>query len=407
MNLVSTKALTEAALRLHKYLLRTHWTGQAIRGPDQGVRWNARAGRFVKSYLRFLPWSDNYIYAQSQKYWIRANWLLSDLGLADTAQTHDLAIQCSEYLLCVQQPEGYWEYPNPEWKGRIATVEGNYAAMGLVETFSRTGREAFLEGAIRWYDYAMRHIGFQGRPGNLAINYFGNVGSGRVPNNSVSALAIFAMLAKATKDERFLESCRSMVNFLREFQVAETGELPYSVRGVTGKGRIHFLCYQYNAFELLNLAAYYRITLDQDIWPVLQRLAVFVSQAVTETGACRYNCHQKGPEVCYYTAAVGAALREATRMGLGDYGALADRAFRRVLSLQRPDGGMAFHSNGNYRFLADRRSYPRYLAMMLYHLVGETQAQLELRNVSQVAAASGRASTAVQPTALSGASRGW
>jgi hypothetical protein len=67
--------------------------------------------------------------------------------------------------------------------------------------------------------------------------------------------------------------------------------------------------------------------------------------------------------------AAGTALRRATELDIGDYSSLADRALKRVLSQQREDGGIAFYSQGNYGFLTDRRSYPRYLSMILYHML--------------------------------------
>ena len=370
--MTSTHTLTDAAVKLHAHLVDKHWNGAALQGPDYGIRFNARIGRFVKSYLSFLPWSDKYIYTQAQKYWILNNWLMSDLGLANKEANQEMAIACSEYVLSRQRPEGYWEYPNPEWKHRIATVEGNYAAMGLLETYLRTGRQPLLDGAKRWYRYVMEHIGFAEQDGKLAVYYFANKpGSSRVPNNSASALRTFALLAKAANDEGYLEPCAGMVAFLLDAQL-ETGELPYALQGPQEKGdRIHFLCYQYNAFQFLNLADYYRLTGDQNMLPLLVKLARFVSGGVLASGAARYDCDHEQPEVSYYAAALAAALSQATALELGDYRSLADRAYGRVLSQQRPDGGMAFFSRGNYGFLSDKRSYPRSQAMILYHLLLE------------------------------------
>lgn len=374
MTAITTNALLDAATRLYTHLLKEHWNGQALAGPDSGIRFNARAGRFIKSYLSFVPWRDTYTYAQTQKYWVLANWLLADLRLADERQCQDIAIATSEYLLSVQRPEGYWNYPNPEWSGRIATVEGNYASIAMLETYLRTKATPLLEGGKKWYHYAVNYIGFQEEDDTLAINYFGNVPGGRVPNNSASALRTFALLAKAAGDDQYLDECRGMVAFVKRYQTQE-GELPYSVRGVTNKGRVHFLCYQYNAFEFLNLVDYYHLTQDQEIWPVLEKLAPFVAVGVTDSGAARYNCYQDTPEVPYYTAAVGAALSQATDMGLGDYRSLADRAYERVLSQQRRDGSF-FFSRANYRFLSDKRSYPRNQAMLLVHLLLELKSHL-------------------------------
>ncbi len=370
--MVSSHKLDNAIKRLYQHILQTHWNGEAVAGPDPGIRFNARIGRFIKSYLSFIPWPDNLAYIQAQKYWILNNWLMVDLNLGDKNQSQDIATACTEYLLTVQQLEGYWEYPNPEWADRIATVEGSYGAMGLLETYRRTQHEPFLAGAIKWYRFVIDQIGFQNRNGFLAINYFKDRGSVMVPNVSASALRMFALLAKATDDDQYLEYAEQLVTWLNHVQ-QETGELPYGVNSLGGKNRIHFLCYQYNAFEFMNLADYHHLTQDEAIWPVLEKLADFVAKGVTESGACRYDCHHEKPDVSYYATAAGAALSQATTLGLGNYGELAEQAYQRILSLQKDDGRIAFHSQGNYGFLSDQRSYPRYLSMILYHLLLKSQ----------------------------------
>lgn len=373
---VSTSQLLDAASRLHEYLLRECWNGCAVAGPDCGVRFNARIGRFVKSYLGFIPWSDDYVYMQAQAYWILDNWLMVDL-VRD--ERHDeLALDCTRYVLSIQHPDGYWEYPNPEWKGRIATVEGCFAALGLLESYARVQHEPFLAGATQWYRYLVRDIGFQRCRGLLAVNYFSNVAGGMVPNNTTLVLLTLARLAEVTDDERFLAPCGSMVAWLEHVQL-ESGELPYAVEGSNGRERAHFLCYQYNAFEFLDLVAYYRITGDEAIRSVLERLAGYLCSGLTESGAARYDCSRATPEVPYYTAAVAQALSQATRLGIGDFRSLVERAYGRVLSQQRADGGFKFFSRANYGFLSDRRAYPRNLSMILHHLLMEVQTRASLR----------------------------
>ena len=372
---IPAAVLLDAATRLHSYLLKEHWNGQAIAGPDPGVRWNFKIGRFIKSYLGFLAWSDSYIYLQAQGYWILGNWLMVDL--LDGGQYKDIALACSEYVLAAQCPEGYWKYPNPEWKGRIATVEGDFAALGLLEGYCRTQQESLLAGAKEWHRFLVEEVGFQGDDGLLAINYFANVPGDMVPNNTTLTLLTLAKLADATNDDQYLTPCEGMVAWLSEVQL-ETGELPYSIVGSGEKGRYHFLCYQYNAFEFLDLVQYHRIAGDQAVWPILGRLAMFLSKGISESGAARCDCHRERPEVPYYTAAVAAALSQATVLGLGNFCPLADRAYRWVLSHQRTQGGFEFFSRGNYGLLADRRSYPRYLSMILYHLLLELQVHAHL-----------------------------
>jgi len=371
---ITSQQVTNAAVGMYNHLKTTHWHAPTLSGPDYGIRFNARIWRFLKSYLRFLPWQDNMIYKQAQKYWILSNWLMADLELGDAEEHREIAIASTDYILSEQQPDGYWEYPNPEWKDRIATVEGNYASMGLLETYLRTGHEPYLDAAKKWYDYVLEYVSFQGENGRLAVNYFAKKAGGKVPNNSASALRTFGLLYQATQDDKYLETCHGMVIWLNEVQL-DTGELPYAVDNPSGTERIHFLCYQYNAFQFLNILDYYLITKDEEIRPLLEKLAGFVAQGVTANGASAYDCHHPTPEVAYYTAAAAATLSQATAHGMGDYRALADRAYARVLSQQKPEGGVAFHSRKNYGILTDKRSYPRPQSMMLYHFLLEAQVQ--------------------------------
>ena len=118
---VTNEDLTRASRGLYRYLLDTHWNGYALAGPDPGIRFNARIGRFVKSYLHALPWRDALVYAQAQKYWIMSNWRMAEGNLIDARHAQSVAVACAEYLLAIQHAKGYWEYPNQEWKGRSDT----------------------------------------------------------------------------------------------------------------------------------------------------------------------------------------------------------------------------------------------------------------------------------------------
>jgi len=134
-----------------------------------------------------------------------------------------IARVCAGYLRDAQRSEGSWDYSNREWEGRIATAEGNYATIGVSLKHARTGDDRLLDGAKRWYDYAVSHIGCQKRGDLLAINYFGNVEGGRVPNNSASAVRTIALTAAGAGDDTYLQYCRPTVRFMASAQL-ETGD---------------------------------------------------------------------------------------------------------------------------------------------------------------------------------------
>src|SRR5579872_4721090 len=242
--------LIHAAERLHSHLAKRHYAQGLLSGPDAGVRFNLRLWRFAKSALDFISWNDDYVFMQSQGYWILANWMLHES--TGDASYRAIAVESAEAALRLQQPRGYWLYPLPERRHLIATVEGNWAAAGLLSTYAREPRAEFLAAAIRWYDYLVGTIGFQPHQSGKAINYFDQP-RGKIPNNSVEAVWLFHRLWKATGDARYLEHVGAMLDFLVASQLP-SGELPYIVEGPYEKGREHYLCFQYNAFQFLKLA---------------------------------------------------------------------------------------------------------------------------------------------------------
>jgi len=356
-----------AAECLHMYLRRRHYGGGLLHGPDTGVRFNLRLWRFLKGALHFFPWSDDYVFTQTQGYWVLANWLLYEAtGRADY---RDIAVQSTEATLERESPEGFWNYPLPERRHLIATLEGVWGGAALLATYGREPRREFLEGATRAYDFIVNRIGFLNHSRGKAINYFDRP-RGKVPNNSVIAAWYFARLWKATGDRRYLEYFGDLLDFVGAVQLP-TGEIPYIVESPQEKARDHYLCFQYNAYEFLHLAWSNRLCPGGWADSLLPRLARFLEIGVQSTGACAFNCanmHGGGPEVPYYSAALGAALFEAARLGLVASGEPSERCFARVLARQRPDGGFDY-SYGDYGFLRDRRSYPRPMAMTLFHLL--------------------------------------
>jgi hypothetical protein len=353
-----------AAIRLHHYVVARHWSGNALIGPDPGIRINYRIGRFIKSYLPQVRWGDDYYYLQGQAYWTLSNWRLFDLLGEETYR--ETAVRSSASMLAAQRSDGAWDYPNPEWKGRVATVEGSWGAMGLLETHRRTGEASFLTGALRWHRFLAETIGFQRIGDTLAANYFAHRVGCRVPANSGVVLRFLAELAEVTGDPAYLEQAGGLLRFFRSTQLP-SGEFPYAVEGAVELRRVHFQCYQYNAFLCLDLIRYHELTRDTDALALVPRLLGFLAKGVAPDGHALYACGNTHRAVIYHAAALGAALSAGARLGLGT-SEPGDRAYAYVMRRQRPDGGFP-HSERDYRVLSDRRSYPRYLSMILFHLL--------------------------------------
>jgi glycosyltransferase involved in cell wall biosynthesis len=367
-NEVDSEACFSAALRLHDFLAARCKRGELI-GPDPGVRWNYRVGRFIKGGLGRFAWNDDLYYVQAQGYWILANWRLFDLTEDDRYRT--LAVECSRRVLLQQRDDGGWDYPNPEWKGRTATTEGNWGTIGLIETYRRSGDADFLAGALRWRRYLLERTGFQKLGDELAVNYFAGRGQDRVPNNSVTTSRVLAELSDAAgaSDDQALSL--GLFKFICNVQTP-AGEFPYTVpaAGVGGRGRPHFQCFQYNAFQSLNLMRYLELTDDAAALPLIQKVLGFLATGQAVDGHALYQCGDRSRAVTYHTAALAAAFFTAGRMGLTGHECedRANRAYRWVLDRQRPDGSFP-HSEFEYHVFRDRRSYPRYLAMILDHLL--------------------------------------
>lgn len=356
--------LFRAAERLHTHLLRRHYDRGLVRGPDAGVRFNLRLWRFAKSALDFLPWRDDCVFVQTQGYWVLANWLLHEA--TGEKRYRELALESTEATLRLQRAEGFWAYPLPERKHLIATVEGDWGAIAALASHAREPRPEFLQAAARWYEFLVTRIGFQDHTPGRAINYFDRP-RGKVPNNSVEAAWLFVRLWKATGEARFLEHVDALLDFIAAVQLP-SGELPYIVESPQERGRVHYLCFQYNAFQFLKLAWLARLKPGTRADSLLPPLARFLAGGVTASGASAADCMNEKPEVDYYTAVLGAALFAAAEKGFLTSQELSDRCYAGVLKRQRPDGSFAY-STGDYGFLRDSRSYPRPLAMTLFHLL--------------------------------------
>jgi hypothetical protein len=354
-----------AARRLHAHIAARHLHAGRLEGPDQGVRWNIRAARFVKSYLPFLAPRERYFFLQGQAYWACASWTLGDLT-RDPAY-HEAARAGTGMIAATQRPDGAWDYPLPERRHLVATVEGDFGAVAMIEGHRYDGTPGWLEGARRWHEYVEREIGYQAHPGGLCVNYFQKP-RGLVPNNTCEWIWVLGMLARATGESRYLEKVPALLGFLEAVQM-KSGELPYELAGGNeSRTRPHYLCFQYNAFQCMKLAWHAADHADARARAIAERVSDFLATGVLPSGAVRASCSSVLPEVIYYADAVAMALHTVTALGWRDHRALSDRAFRWVLAQQRPDGGFPRFSRGDYYVLSDRNEYPRYLAMTLFHL---------------------------------------
>ena len=358
--------LLDAAFRLYDTLEKRHLRGGLLRGPDPGVRFNLRALRFLKSAFSFVPWRDDFVFMQTQGYWALSNWMLHDL--TGKARYREAAVHCAEATLRAQTPEGAWPYPLPERRHLIATLELMWGAAVLLAAHARAARSEFLSGAVRACDFIAGRIGFQPHDGGEAINYFDRP-RGKVPNNSVTAVWFYLRIWAATKDRQFLTHVPALVRFVESVETP-AGEIPYIVEGALERARLHYLCFQYNAFQFLYMAWAERIAPGTWHRSTLEKLAAFLDTGVRPDGACANDCshHNSGPETDYYTAALGAALAHASRTGLSSSSEAGQRCYTRVLARQKYDGGFGF-STGDFGMLKDSRSYPRQQAMTLFHLL--------------------------------------
>lgn len=361
-----------AALKLHRHLIEMHWDGRAIVGPDPIGKINWRVTRFVGSYFPWLLQDDRYVYLQGQAYWILGNLLFFDI--TSDFQYMVIAEQCADEIVARQPSDGAWRHPPIRGRmGFISTVEGVWASLGLIDAYRKLGKVSYLDSAFKWYNFQINHIGFQKVDNGLAANYYAHSTS-IVPNVTTMLLWLAAELYQITNDHQYIDYMQKMLQFI-EYSQLNTGELPYAI-----PSRTHFMCYQYNAFQFLDLANFYKLMREEKVRLMISKMGHYLSTGITESGSCCYNCFKKNPEVNYWTAAIAAALNRAFQLGLGPYQDLYDHAYQRVLSKQNSNGSFHF-SEKNYLFLSDKRSYPRQQAMIMYFLLQRAKEEKAIPSV--------------------------
>ena len=360
-----TDGRIKAAEKLHGHLSSLHLRRSVLIGPDPESRFDYRIGRFVKSYLPSLGRNETHCYLQAQAYWILANWRLFDLTGSRVYWTSALASAHS--VIERQHNDGSWRYSNPG-NGRAATNEGSWAALALLETYRQTGGDGALNSAVRWQCYLTMVTGYQKVGATLAVNYFPGRAAGRVPSHSATLARLLCELSQATGQTGLLEDVPALLSFVAQSQQA-TGEVAYAIHKLRQTpSRLHFQCYQHNAFEALNLLRIRELALVDGCGPVIDGIVRFLKRGVGRNGAVPQECGTSKRNVVYHAGVVAAGLEQASAAGFGNYLADAARAYRYVLGRQLPGGGFPY-SFRDYGFLRDTRSYPRYQAMILYHLL--------------------------------------
>jgi hypothetical protein len=247
----------------------------------------------------------------------------------------------------------------------VSTTEGNWAAVGLVESYHRTGDERYKAAVASWFKFLREDIRFVETSDGVFVNYF-DKRERVVPNNTSGALWFVSEFLRILPDSKFEDNRPEMVRFLAGVQL-ESGEIPYRLPSASESGSQHYLCAQYNAFQSLSLARYYEITADQTVLPILERLGAFLKTTVRPDGSVRYSCHREEPTIPYFAAAVAAALSRLTQLGIIDGRAGTHQIQEYLLATLRKDGTHPFSIRDyGIPFLSDGGHYPRTLAMELY-----------------------------------------
>src|SRR5439155_17322810 len=132
-------------------------------------------------------------------------------------------------------------------------------------------------------------IGWQPVGTGLATRYFAGHEGPAVPNNSVAVLRLLAELAAATGETRYLQRAPAMLTFLAQAQ-RTSGELPYVFGPMTRARLEHFQCFQYNAFQCLDLLRYQEVSGDDHPRAIVAGVIRFLADGVGDRDRCPYAC---------------------------------------------------------------------------------------------------------------------
>jgi hypothetical protein len=255
--------------------------------------------------------------------------------------------------------------------------------LGLLISYQQTKDPIYLEAAIKWYDFLINKTGFEKYEDSLYVNYFAFSSQGiKVPNNTTLVMWFFAELFKATGDRKFLKLNNKLIRFLELCQ-KPSGELIYRV------GKEHYLCYQYNSFEFIDLFNCYEITGDIRIKTIMKKLAKYIASGVTEKGSVKLSCSQTYPEYIHFSGAAGAALINATNIGLGNYNKHIERLYCYLIENQQSNGSFFFSTNDmiyvtkpiQWGFLTDKIAYTRPMSYILNQLLFGIESNIKVNRL--------------------------
>ncbi|MDC0527071.1 hypothetical protein OAO35_03900, partial [Euryarchaeota archaeon] len=292
-----------------------------------------------------------------QGYWIINNWKFFEL--TSRIEYARKSLETSKKLASKQSVEGCWKitHGNKKWRGVVSTVDNTFAALGLLETYKVTKSEEFLKSAEAWANYLIQNVGFHKYDYGYSIKYFSGKPSPAVPNNNTLVLWFLAELSNVTRNIEYIRFNERIIDFLEKVQ-KETGELPYSVESSEVVGKEHYICFQYNAFELIDLLNFYRISPVKKLDRIIIRLSKFLLQAFDEKGASKFDCSHSFPNIFYYTSKVISALLLSKKFGFIDNVPFINNSLNLLLSNQNIDGSFPYSTN-EYMFFKDKRFYPK------------------------------------------------
>lgn len=162
-----------------------------------------------------------------------------------------------KFWLKIQKKDGSFDEWYPEEKSFVATAFSSYAVSEALLLLSDIEeKEKLVMGLKKAADWLLN------KRDNLAINQ--NAGS----------LAAFYNIFLLTKEEKYLEECRDLVNFLENRQSAEGW---FSEYGGADTG--------YLSLSLDYLAKYYLKSKDEKVFPILEKGLFFLSNFIHPDGS--------------------------------------------------------------------------------------------------------------------------